>query len=76
MVKRIREEEIAGVLEFAGLTSEDPDFVRQMQDHKDRNGGKVRVAKGMSGVRVSFSKEADMHSWREWNAKRSRASVR
>ena len=76
MVKRRKEEEIAGVLEFAGLTAEDPDFVRQMQDHKDRNGGKVRVGKGMSGVRVSFSKEADMQSWREWETRRSRAVAR
>ena len=76
MVKRRKEEEIAGVLEFAGLTAEDPDFMRQMQDHKDRNGGKVRVGKGMSGVRVSFSKEADMQSWRDWSTRRSRAPAR
>ena len=70
MVKRRKEEEIAGVLEFAGLTAEDPDFVRQMQEHKDRNGGKVRVGKGMSGVRVSFSKDADMQNWREWSERK------
>ena len=70
MVKRRKEEDIAGVLEFAGLTSEDPDFVRQMQEHKDRNGGKVRVGKGMSGVRVMFSKDADLQNWREWSERK------
>ena len=73
MVKRRKEEEIAGVLEFAGLTPEDADFMQQMQDHKDRNGGKVRVGKGMSGVRVSFSKEADMQNWREWSERKRKA---
>ena len=70
MVKRRKEEDIAGVLEFAGLSPEDPDFVRQMQEHKDRNGGKVRVGKGMSGVRVMFSKDADLQSWREWSERK------
>ena len=73
MVKRRKEEDIAGVLEFAGLQAEDPDFVRQMQEHKDRNGGKVRVGKGMSGVRVMFSKDADLQSWRDWSERKRKA---
>lgn len=67
VVKRRKEEDIAGVLEFAGMAAEDPAFVRQLQQHKERNGGKVRVGKGASGVRVMFSKDADMEAWRAWS---------
>lgn len=63
MVKRRKQEEIAGILEFAGRTSEDPEFKDWMADHKSRNGGKLRVSKGATGVRVMFSKEADMEFW-------------
>ncbi len=40
MVKRRREEEIAGVLEFEGRTNEDPELMEWLADHKGRNGGK------------------------------------
>jgi len=63
MVKRRKQEEIAGILEFAGRTAEDPEFKDWMADHKARNGGKLRVSKGATGVRVMFSKEADMEFW-------------
>jgi hypothetical protein len=63
MVKRRKQEEIAGILEFEGRTSEDPEFKEWMADHKARNGGKLRVSKGGTGVRVMFSKEADMEFW-------------
>jgi hypothetical protein len=63
VVKRRKEEEIAGILEFDGRTSEDPEFLEWMADHKSRNGGKIRVSQGGKGVRVMFSKDADMALW-------------
>ncbi|HEY8610318.1 MAG TPA: hypothetical protein VIL69_03395 [Roseomonas sp.] len=64
MVKRRKQEDIAGVLEFAGCSSEDPTFKGWLAEHKARNGGKLRVSKGATGVRVMFSKEADMAFWK------------
>ena len=65
MVKRRKQEEIFGVLEFAGLTSEDPVFKRWVAEHRAQNGGNLRMSKGATGVRVMFSKEADMTFWKE-----------
>ena len=65
MVKRRKQEEIAGVLEFAGHTPDDAVFKEWMEDHRSRNGGKLRVSKGATGVRVMFSKGADMAFWKE-----------
>lgn len=64
MVKRRKEEDIAGVLEFEGRTSEDPQIQEWLADHRARNGGKIRVGKGGKGVRVMFAKEADMAFWK------------
>ncbi|MFT8243434.1 hypothetical protein [Roseomonas sp. BN140053] len=64
MVKRRKEEDIAGVLEFAGRTKDDPEFVEWMAEHRAQNGGKLRVSQGGTGVRVMFSKEADMAFWK------------
>jgi len=64
MVKRRKEEEIVGVLEFEGRTSEDPEVVKWLAEHKARNGGKIRMSRGSTGMRVAFSKEADMALWR------------
>ena len=63
MVKRRKEEDIAGILEFDGRGSDDPEFLEWLADHKARNGGKIRVSQGGKGVRVMFSKEADMALW-------------
>ncbi|MGI4952275.1 MAG: hypothetical protein ACRYGM_10750 [Janthinobacterium lividum] len=63
MVKRRKEEDIAGVLEFKGLSSEDPDFVAWLAEHKANKGGKIRVSQGGTGVRVMFSDKADMATW-------------
>lgn len=63
MVKRRKQEDIAGVLEFAGRTSEDPVIVAWLAEHKARKGGKVRVSQGGTGVRVMFSEAADMAAW-------------
>lgn len=65
MVKRRKEDDPAGVLEFEGRTAEDPEFVGWLAEHKARNGGKIRVSQGGTGVRVMFGKEADMAVWKE-----------
>jgi len=64
MVKRRKQEDIAGVLEFEGRTSEDPEIVAWLAEHKARKGGKVRVSQGGTGARVMFSEEADMALWK------------
>ena len=64
MVRRRKEEEIAGVLEFGGRSSEDADLIEWLADHRARNGGKIRVSQGATGVRVAFTKEADMAMWK------------
>ncbi|WP_146101746.1 hypothetical protein [Rhodopila globiformis] len=63
VVKRHKEEDIAGILEFAGRSSEDPEFQEWLAEHKARHGGKIRVSKGLTGVRVMFAKSADMALW-------------
>jgi hypothetical protein len=65
MVKRRKQEDAVGVLEFEGRSSDDPTFTQWLADHKARNGGKLRVSKGATGVRVMFSKEADMAFWKD-----------
>jgi hypothetical protein len=72
VVKRRKEEEIAGILEFDGRSSEDAEFVEWLADHKARNGGKIRVSQGGKGVRVMFSKNADMMLWQ----RRSEAALK
>jgi hypothetical protein len=64
MVKRRKEDEIVGVLEFQGRTSEDPEVMKWLAEHKARNGGKIRVSRGSTGLRVAFSKDADMALWK------------
>ena len=64
MVKRRKEEEIVGVLEFEGKTSEDPEIIAWLADHKAQNGGKIRVSRGGKGLRVAFTKAADMALWK------------
>jgi hypothetical protein len=64
MVKRRKQEDIAGVLEFEGRTSEDPEVIAWLAEHKARKGGKIRVSQGGKGVRLMFSDEADMASWK------------
>ncbi len=64
MVKRRKEDEFVGVLEFEGRTSDDPDVLTWLADHKAQNGGKIRVSQGGRGVRVAFAKAADMASWK------------
>ncbi len=73
MVRRHKEEEIAGILEFEGKSVEDPEVVEWLADHKARNRGKIRVSQGGKGVRVMFSKEADMALWKLRSEQASRA---
>jgi hypothetical protein len=78
MVKRRKEEDIAGVLEFEGRTAQDPEFMDWVVDQRKQNGGKIRVSKGWKGVRVVFSKEADLALWKarsEQAAKGKKSSV-
>jgi hypothetical protein len=72
MVKRRKEEEIVGVLEFGGRTSEDPEVTQWLAEHKAQNGGKIRVSRGSTGVRVAFSKAADMALWRARSEQRDK----
>ena len=46
MVKRIKEEGMAGALEFEGLSKDDPQLQVWLDEHRARNGGKVRVGLG------------------------------
>jgi hypothetical protein len=78
MVRRRKEEEIAGVLEFEGLATEDPELLEWLADHRNRNGGKVRVSQGGKGARVMFARDADMAFWKarsEQSIKRKKASA-
>ena len=63
MVRRHKEEEIAGIIEFEGRDSQDPVLLEWLADHRTRNGGKIRVSQGGKGTRVMFSKAADMAFW-------------
>lgn len=64
MVKRHKVEEVAGVIEFEGRSSTDPVFIEWMNSHKAQKRGKIRVSQGSRGVRVMFSKEADLAFWK------------
>jgi hypothetical protein len=57
------EEEIVGVLEFEGRTSKDPEVMKWLAENKAQNGAKIRVSRGSTGVRVAFSKAADVALW-------------
>jgi len=63
MVKRTKQEDLAGALEFEGKTAEDPEFTSWLAEHRARKGGKIRVTQGGKGVRVLFSDAGDMASW-------------
>ncbi len=65
MVRRHKEEEIAGIIEFEGRGSQDPVLLEWLADHRSRNGGKIRVSQGGKGTRVMFSKAADMAFWQQ-----------
>jgi hypothetical protein len=64
MVKRTKQQDLAGALEFEGKSAEDPEFAGWLAEHRARKGGKIRVTQGGKGVRVLFSDGADLASWR------------
>jgi hypothetical protein len=72
MVKRRKEEDIAGVIEFEGRSADDPEFASWLAEHRARKGGKVRVSLGGTGVRVMFTREGDMALWRARSGKASK----
>ena len=74
MVRRHKEEEIAGILEFEGRGTEDPVLLEWLADHRARNGGKIRVSQGGKGTRVMFSKAADMAFWQQRSEQLIRAA--
>jgi hypothetical protein len=64
MVKRIKQEDMAGALELEGIGKDDPQLQQWLEEHRARNGGKLRLGLGGKGVRVMFSKSADMALWK------------
>ena len=65
MVKRIKQEDMAGALELEGVGKDDPRLQQWLEAHRARNGGKLRVGLGPRGVRVIFSRQADLDCWRQ-----------
>jgi hypothetical protein len=60
MVKRIKEEDMAGALEFENLRKDDPQLQICLEEHRARSAGKLRIGRGGNGVRVMVIKTADM----------------
>jgi hypothetical protein len=65
VIKRMKEEPVAGVLELAGVAKDDPIIKSWLDEHRSSNGGKIRIAQGATGVRVIFSRELDMKIWKQ-----------
>ena len=55
MVKRIKQE---------GIGKDDTRLQHWLEEHRARNGGKLRVGLGGKGVRVMFARDADLAYWR------------
>jgi hypothetical protein len=62
--KRPKQEDMAGVIELEGIGKEDPRLAQWLEEHRARNGGKVRVSLGGKGVRVVFARGVDLEYWR------------
>jgi hypothetical protein len=63
MVKRAKVQDMAAVIEFAGRSKDDPEFLGWLEEHRARNGGKLRVSQGGTGVRVALSNAGDVAWW-------------
>jgi hypothetical protein len=74
MVKRVKQEDMAGALELEGIGKDDPGLQQWLEEHRGRNGGKLRVGLGGTGVRIS--READLSYWRQhYQPQKARAAV-
>jgi hypothetical protein len=73
MVKRVRQEDMAGALELEGIGKDDPRLQQWLDEHRGRNGGKLRVGLGGRGVRIIFSREADLTYWQQHYVQRRAA---
>ena len=74
MVKRIKQEDLAGgALELQGISKDDLQLQQWLEEHRGRNGGKLRVGLGGRGVRIIFSREADLRYWQEHYGQRQAA---
>ncbi len=62
---RRKVEDIAGVVEFRGMTRDSPEIVRWLAEHRSRGGGTVRLSQGATGCRVALGTEADLAKWQE-----------
>lgn len=60
------------MLEFTGCSQQDPTFKRWIAEHQAQNGGNLWMSKGATGVRVMFSKEADMTFRKERSEKEAK----
>jgi hypothetical protein len=73
MVKRTKQQDMAGVLELEGIGKDDPRLQRWLEEHRERNGGALRVGLGGRGVRIIFSREADLKYWQKHYVQRRAA---
>jgi hypothetical protein len=61
---------MAGALELEGTGKDDPRLQQWLEEHRGRNGGRFRVSLGVRGVRIIFSRQADLRYWQHHYAKR------
>ncbi|MFL5286978.1 MAG: hypothetical protein ACJ8AW_39910 [Rhodopila sp.] len=65
MVKRIKQDDMAGALELEGVGRDDPRLAQWLEEHRLRNGGKIHIGLGGRGVRIVFSRQADLTYWQK-----------
>ena len=63
MVKRIKQNDMAGALELEGVDRDDPRLAQWLEEHRSRNGGKIHIGLGGRGGRIVFSRQADLKYW-------------
>jgi hypothetical protein len=73
MVKRIKQEDMVGAVELEGIGRDDPRLAQWLEEHRLRNGGKIHVGLGARGVRIVFSREADLRYWQKHYRQRETA---
>jgi hypothetical protein len=64
---------MAGAFELEGIGKDDPRLQQWLEEHRGRNGGKLRVSLGGRGVRIIFSRELDLKYWQQRYAQRQAA---